>query len=92
MPKNAKKRSRLTCRRTWRGYTKPECVWDFLFSKINSGLRMIGLPSVAPNLLRKVLLRPKATEDTILRSEPPDAGSERRMVPATGIEPVTSGL
>jgi len=30
---------------------------EFAESKINSDLRKVGLPSIAPNLLRKVLLR-----------------------------------
>ena len=48
-----------------------------------------GLPSVARNPVANRPSYAKATEGTILCSEPPDVGSERRMVEAAGIEIVS---
>src|SRR5580704_2640108 len=51
--------------------------------------RKDGPPSVARNPNSKQSSFAKATEDTILRSEPPGVGSERRMVEAAGVEPAS---
>ena len=109
---------------TWRGETKPECVWDFLFSKINSGLSSRSPTSrcqISPSSRWRAATRQPSLFAVLQGKFSWLAGSElgalvagcdvppafvalrrgslrftlrskRRLVPATGIEPVTSGL